>query len=45
VPGEGVVFAHLGKLVFDLNTDEVLFVAGPHDDLGELLPVLCSALD
>ena len=45
VPGEGVVLAHLGKIVFDLNTGEVLFVGGPHDDLGELLPVLCSALD
>lgn len=45
VPGEGLVFAHLGRIVFDLNTGEALFVAGPHEDLGELLPVLCSALD
>lgn len=45
IPGEGLVFAHLGIIVFDINTGEVLFVAGPHDDLADLLPVLCSALD
>lgn len=45
VPGEGLVFAHLGRIVFDLNTGEVLSVAGPHDDFADLLPVLCSALD
>jgi hypothetical protein len=45
VPGEGLVFAHLGKIVFDINTGEVLFEAGPHDDLAGLLSVLCSALD
>lgn len=45
VPGEGRVFAHLGKIMFDFETGEVLFVSGPHDDLGELLPVLCAALD
>ena len=45
VPGEGLVFAHLGRIVFDLETGEVLSVAGPHDDFADLLPVLCSALD
>lgn len=45
VPGEGLVFAHLGKIMFDADTGEVLFVAGPHDDFGDLLSVLCSALD
>jgi hypothetical protein len=44
VPGEGVVFVHVGKIVFDLNTGDVLFVAGPHDDFADLLPALCSAL-
>lgn len=45
VPGEGPVFSHLGKIVFDGSTGEVLFVAGPHDDFADLLPALCSALD
>ena len=45
VPGEGPVFTHLGKIVFDLATDEVLFEAGRHDDFANLLPALCSALD
>src|SRR5688572_29976645 len=45
VPGEGLVFAHLGRIVFELGTGEVLFEAGRHDDLASLLPVLCSALD
>jgi hypothetical protein len=44
VPGEGVVFRHLGRLVFDLETDEVVFEAGQHDDFAELVPLLCSAL-
>ena len=45
VPGEGPVFSHLGRIVFDFFTGEVLFVAGPHDDFADLLPALCSALD
>ena len=45
VPGEGLVFTHLGKIVFDINTGEVVFEAGQHDDFAELLPALCSALD
>ena len=45
VPGEGPVFRHLGRLVIDLNTDEVVFEAGQHDDFAGLLPALCSALD
>jgi hypothetical protein len=45
VPGEGPVFTHLGKIVFDLATGEVLFEAGRHDDFANLLPALCSALD
>ena len=45
VPGEGLVFAHLGRIVFDADTGEILSIAGQHDDLNGLLPVLCSALD
>jgi hypothetical protein len=45
VPGEGLVFAHLGKIVFDVNTGDVLFEAGRHDDFADLFPALCSALD
>ncbi|HSL29248.1 MAG TPA: hypothetical protein VK900_08630 [Anaerolineales bacterium] len=45
VPGEGPVFTHLGRIVFDINTGQVLFEAGRHDDFAGLLPALCSALD
>jgi len=45
VPGEGPVFVHLGTIVFDVNTGEVVFEAGQHDDFAGLLPALCSALD
>ena len=45
VPGEGPVFRHLGRIVFDVNTGEVVFEAGQHDDFAGLLPALCSALD
>jgi hypothetical protein len=45
VPGEGTVFRHLGRIVFDINTGEVVFEAGQHDDFADLLPALCSALD
>jgi hypothetical protein len=45
VPGEGLVYAHIGKIVFNENTGEVLFEAGQHDDGANLLPALCSALD
>ena len=45
VPGEGPVFTHLGRIVFDLNTGEVLLEAAPHDDFADLLPALCTALD
>jgi hypothetical protein len=44
VPGQGLVFVNLGRLVYD-NTGEVIFEAGPHDNFDDLLPVLCSALD
>ena len=45
IPGEGVVFQNLGRIVFDINTGEVVFEAGQHDDFVNLFPVLCSALD
>jgi hypothetical protein len=45
VPGEGLVYARIGKIVFNENTGEVLFEAGQHDDTADLLPALCSALD
>lgn len=45
IPGQGLVFAHLGRIVLDLETGEVLFEAGRHDDFADLLSVLCSALD
>lgn len=45
VPGEGIVYATVGKIVLNLNTGEVVFEAGQHNDLADLLPALCSALD
>jgi hypothetical protein len=45
VAGEGLVFAHLGRIVFDLVTGDVLFEAGRHDDFADVLPALCAALD
>ena len=45
VPEEGLVFAHLGYIVYDLTTGEVVFEAGRHDDFAGLLPALCSALE
>lgn len=45
VPGEGPVFRHLGRIVFDIDTGEVVFEAGQHDDFANLLPALCSALE
>jgi hypothetical protein len=45
VPGEGLVFARIGRVVFDANTGETIFEAGQQDDFANLIPVLCSALD
>lgn len=44
VPGQGITFASIGNIVFNLTTGEVQLVAGPHDDFADLLPALCSAL-
>ena len=44
VPGEGIAFAIIGNIVFNLTTGEVQFVAGPHDAFADLGPILCSAL-
>jgi hypothetical protein len=45
VPGVGVVFHDVGRLVRDLTTGEVLFEAGPHDVLesGDVA-LFCAAL-
>jgi len=45
VPGEGLVYARVGKIVLNLNTGEVVFEAGQYDDFADLLPALCSVLD
>ena len=47
VPGEGLVAAQIGKIVFFFTDPEdeepdVIFVAGPHD--GNILAALCEAL-
>jgi hypothetical protein len=44
VPGEGLIFASVGRLVFDANTGETLLVAGPHDDFADLPEILCATL-
>ena len=43
VPGVGPVFANVGRVVYD--NSGVIFEAGQHDNYGDLLPALCSALD
>lgn len=45
VPGEGLVYARIGRIVVNLDTGDVLFEAGQFDDSANLLPALCSALD
>ena len=45
VPGVGLVFHDVGRLVRDLDTGEVLFEAGPHDVLHEGdVALFCAAL-
>lgn len=44
IPGYGVVFHEAGRLVIDLETDEILFEAGPSDFHDENLDALCAAL-
>jgi hypothetical protein len=41
---DGTVIADAGKLVFDLETGEVLVVAGPHALLGNVVTTVCDAL-
>ena len=43
VPGEGLIFALIGQTIFNLDTGEVVFEAGQHDE--DLLGPLCAALD
>lgn len=46
VPGLGVVFHDVGKLVRDIETGDILFEAGPHDVLhGDEVALFCAALD
>ena len=45
IPGQGLVFARIGRVVIDDNTGEAIFEAGQQDDFANLIPVLCSALD
>jgi hypothetical protein len=44
IPGQGLVFARIGRVVIDANTGESIFEAGQQDDFAKLIPVLCSAL-
>jgi len=43
VPGLGVVFHVSGRMMFDA-TGDLVFEAGPHDDLDNDLGGLCSYL-
>ena len=31
IPGEGIIFHEVGRVIYQWGTDEVLFSAGPHD--------------
>jgi hypothetical protein len=44
VPGVGVVLHDVGRLVYDTNTGEVLFQAGPQQYLNGDIAALCAAL-
>jgi len=44
VPGHGVVFHQVGRIILDLETGEVLFQAGPNDFVGQDVAALCAAL-
>jgi hypothetical protein len=44
VPGQGAIFAHVGRLVFNIDTREVVFAAGPDDSFDDLGGAICGAL-
>jgi hypothetical protein len=45
VPGVGVVFHDVGRLVRNLEDDSIIFEAGPHDMLhGDYVGLFCAAL-
>lgn len=44
VPGWGVIFHQVGRLVVDLNTGEFLVQTGPQDWLNGNVDALCAAL-
>jgi hypothetical protein len=44
VPGAGAIFLDVGRLVLDLESDELTFKAGPHQFFDGDLDALCAAL-
>ena len=45
VPGYGVIFREVGRVILDLETFEVIFQSGgPHDFTNQNLAALCNAL-
>ena len=44
VPGAGAVFIDVGTYIIDLDTDEVVFLAGRHDYFAGDTDALCAAL-
>lgn len=44
VPGHGVIFHQGGRTVFNNDTDEIIFSAGPSDLVDQDLEALCDAL-
>lgn len=44
VPGHGVIFHQVGRIILDLDTGEVLFQAGPNDFVSQDVAALCAAL-
>jgi hypothetical protein len=44
VPGHGIIFHQGGRTLFNNDTDEIIFSAGPSDLVDQDLEALCDAL-
>jgi hypothetical protein len=45
IQGEGLEFAHTGRIVYDSASLTAIFEAGQHDSDDQFREALCSALD
>lgn len=44
IPGEGTIFADVGRVIYDWNTGDVIVQSGPHDFFDGNGEGLCAAL-